>query len=188
MLSSLSPLLQKHQAPPEPDVVVTRGSSRPRPLLRNPSPPIALSLRALADSTSPKTRSGGYEMPILFVDVKLKDGAFDRISVHRGDDIAQVGLTFFCKPRSVVVDDAWAAGPRVRAQAQLGRRRPGEAGNAAQTQGCRQCAGVAAAALAGQAGLMCCAQPSRSFEFTQNIISCLAMCRIISLSFKNTMH
>lgn len=34
-------------------------------------------------------------MPILFVDVKLKDGAFDRISVHRGDDIAQVGQALF---------------------------------------------------------------------------------------------
>jgi hypothetical protein len=29
-------------------------------------------------------------MPILFVDVKLKDGSFDRISVHRGDDIGQL--------------------------------------------------------------------------------------------------
>lgn len=103
-------------------------------------------------------------MPILFVDVKLKDGAFDRISVHRGDDIEQVGQTFFCKPRSVVVYDAWAACRRVRTQAQLGRRRPSEAGNAAQTQGRRQCAGVAAA--------VCCVQLRRSFEFTQNIISC----------------
>ena len=33
-------------------------------------------------------------MPILFVDVKLKDGSFDRISVHRGDDIGHLSLTF----------------------------------------------------------------------------------------------
>ena len=33
-------------------------------------------------------------MPILFVDVKLKDGSFDRISVHRGDDIGLLSLTF----------------------------------------------------------------------------------------------
>ncbi len=33
-------------------------------------------------------------MPILFVDVKLKDGTFARISVHRGDEIGQLSLMF----------------------------------------------------------------------------------------------
>ena len=50
--------------------------------------------RSLADTSSPKTRRGGYELPILFVDVKLKDGSFDRISVFRGDDIGQLSLAF----------------------------------------------------------------------------------------------
>jgi hypothetical protein len=42
-------------------------------------------------------------MPILFVDVKLKDGSFDRISVHRGDDIGQLSLVF---ARKHSLDDA----------------------------------------------------------------------------------
>jgi hypothetical protein len=42
-------------------------------------------------------------MPILFVDVKLKDGSFDRISVHRGDDIGHLSITFARKHN---LDDA----------------------------------------------------------------------------------
>jgi hypothetical protein len=50
--------------------------------------------RYLADTSSPKSWRGGYEPPNLFVDVKLKDGSFDRISVCRGDDIGQLSLAF----------------------------------------------------------------------------------------------
>ena len=92
---------QKHQPAPEAEVVTARrpqgSSAAPGPFARpSSSPPVSVSLKSLAQSTSPKVRSGGYEMPILFVDVKLKDGSFDRISVYRGDDIGLVRRSLCC--------------------------------------------------------------------------------------------
>jgi hypothetical protein len=87
---------QKYEAPSEPDPATRRsqGNSVAPNRSSHPSSSSSVSLKSLANSTSPKTRSGGFEMPILFVDVKLKDGSFDRISVHRGDDIGQLSLVF----------------------------------------------------------------------------------------------
>jgi hypothetical protein len=92
---------QKHQPAPEAEVVTARrpqgSSAAPGPFARpSSSPPVSVSLKSLVQSTSPNVRSGGYEMPILFVDVKLKDGSFDRISVHRGDDIGLVRRSLCC--------------------------------------------------------------------------------------------
>ena len=98
---------KKYEAPSEPDPATRRsqGSSVvPNPNIHpSSSSPVSVSLKSLANSTSPKTRSGGFQMPILFVDVKLKDGSFDRISVHRGDDIGQLSLVF---ARKHSLDDA----------------------------------------------------------------------------------